>query len=89
MYRGWLTPRETEIIHHLLLQRGITEYSIVEANEEGLDLPGCAYNWEVQPLCVTAEAPDARYNFWVGWKDDQYILKYWREETVRQISVMA
>ncbi len=89
MLGGLLTPRETEIIHHLLLQRGISDYVIVEANPEGRDLVGCAYDSEVELLCATIETPLARYSFWLDWEAGQYVLKYWHAETPDQVPMMT
>lgn len=87
MYRGWFTSREREIIHTLLLQRGITHYTFVEANEEGRTLVGSAFDDEIALLCATIETPTRQCRFWLDRREEQYVLKYWHEEPPVSISV--
>jgi hypothetical protein len=62
-----LGPREGEIIQHLLRERGITEYFVVEPVEEGeglSDAPEDSQAWSTSGYIVTL---DAFHTFWLDW----------------------
>lgn len=77
MYGGCLTPREKEIIHQLLTERGIVKYEIVDVSNEGQELPGSQYPWEIELLCATSATPTSAHSFWLDWMDGKYTLKHW------------
>lgn len=81
---GWnLTEKEDAIIRQLLKMRGIEVYEIVLPVGEGRDLPGGAYEGEVELLSGTVVTATAVYGFWLDWIDGHYTLgderDNWRE----------
>jgi hypothetical protein len=80
---GGMTPREAEIIHQLLAERGITEYEIIGATPEGKDLPGSSYDGEIETLSGTVVTATTAYDFWFDWFEGNYTLGehrgYWQE----------
>ena len=79
MIRGMLTPKEAEIIHQLLLEKGITVYEVLNPLMEGSDLPGSTFPREIEKLSGVVVTIDTVYHFWLDWKDDQYIFWGWHE----------
>jgi hypothetical protein len=87
MIRGKLTPKEEEILHQLLMEKGITTYEILRAISEGHDLPGCTFPHEIETMSGAIVTADAVYSFWLDWKDDQYFFWGWHQyspETVQK-----
>ncbi len=80
-----LTTRENEIIKQLFAQRDINTYEIVEVINEGRELPGSLYDWEVELLLGVAVTPTDIYMFVLDWIDGKYTLGdkngMWRELT--------
>jgi hypothetical protein len=92
MIRGMLTPRETEIIHQLIEEKGITVYEVAHTVLEGNELPGNTFPHEIDELSGAVVTVDAVYHFWLKWKDDQYFFWAWDEghpEELRRISAYA
>lgn len=88
MERGMLTPREAEIIHQLLAEKGITVYEVTHTVLEGNELPGSTYPHEIEELSGAVVTVDALYNFWLDWKDGQYRFFGWHQghpEELRRI----
>lgn len=83
MRGGQLTPREKGIIRDLLAERGITIYEIVDAVNEGRELPGCTYFYEIELLLGQIVTPTGIYGFLLDWVDGKYTLGdetgNWRE----------
>lgn len=80
---GKLTRREQEIVHHVLLEYGITDYEILNPLSEGHDLPGSTYEGEIEWISGTIVTPITAYSFWLDWIDGHYTLGkeqgFWRE----------
>lgn len=85
MYGRKLTPREAEIIDQLLAQRGITEYEFVQVVNEGKDLPGSSYHWEIELLSAIITTPTTAYSFWLDWIEGNYAFKHWQEVDLEKI----
>ena len=75
-----LTPREAEIVQHLLAQKGITEYRVFDGVCEGSDLPGSTYLCEISWFSATVETEDGQYSFLLEYYNGNYILSRWREK---------
>jgi len=74
MQESILTERETEILHSLLVQRGITTYQIFDPCHEGHGLPGGTYPDEIQSTSGEVITPTDVYGFWLEWVDGHYTL---------------
>ncbi|MHB8598466.1 MAG: hypothetical protein ACYDER_16815 [Ktedonobacteraceae bacterium] len=85
MFGGKLTPREAEIIHQLLFERGISKYEIVDVVNEGKDLPGCTYDNEIELLSATVVIATNIYTFWLDWRENTYTFWHWRELALDKI----
>lgn len=83
MLGGKLTQIEREIIHHLLLDRGIAEYEIIDVTNEGQELPGSIHDDEIELLSGVFATPTKAYMFWLGWQDGHYTsgekTGFWKE----------
>lgn len=89
MYRGDLTEKEDSIIRQLLKMKGINVYEIVVPVGEGRELPGGAYEDEVESLSGTIVTATAAYGFWLDWIDGHYTLgdekDNWMEVDMSQV----
>ena len=74
-----LTDREKEIIADILQKKGIREYAVVRAVPEGEDLPGSAFESQIELLSGTIVTETKAFDFWLDWKDDAYTFSIWRE----------
>ena len=83
MQKGRLTSREVEVIRQLLAERGITEYEIVGAVNEGKSLPGSTYPCEIETISGTVVTETKAYLFWLDWFNGNYTLgehrDFWEE----------
>ena len=83
MLGGKLTQREREIIHHLLVGKGISEYEIIDVTNEGQELPGSIFDDEIELLSGVFATPTNAYMFWLDWQDGHYTLGektgFWKE----------
>lgn len=83
MFGGKLTTREKEIIHRLLVERGIADYQVIDVTNEGRELPGSIYDDEIELLSGVIATPKKAYMFWLDWVDEHYTLGektgFWRE----------
>ena len=89
MHGGTPNPREAELIHTLLAQKGITRYQLFEMVEEGKQLPGSTYPGEIESISGFVITPTNIYNFWFDWCDDHYTLGeeegYWEEYPLEEM----
>lgn len=88
MLQGRLTPREAEIIHQLLAEKGITVYEVLNPIMEGNDLPGSTFPREIEELSGVVVTVDAVYHFWLDWEDDQYTFYAWHEAHPEELRVI-
>jgi hypothetical protein len=83
MRGGRPSRREAEIIHSLLVQKGITSYQLFEMVEEGNLYPGSTYPDEIESISGRVITPTAIYDFWFDWDDEHFSLGeeegYWEE----------
>ena len=80
IHREGRSPREVEILHHLLAQHGITHYRLLDKIPEGSELPGCTYKFEILFQSGTLEVGNTCYSFWLTWENGTYALENWQEK---------
>ena len=84
-----LTAREGELLHTLLVQRGITKYQVIEEIGEGKSLPGSTYPCEIESISGMVIAPEKVYAFWLDWIDGHYTLGeeegIWKELRIEEL----
>lgn len=89
MQKGDLTEKETELLHTLLTERGITVYQIFDITKEGKNLPGSSYPLEIESMSGTVITPSKIYDFWLDWIDGHYTLGeedgFWRERHIEKL----
>ena len=83
MKKGMLTQREEELMQALLAQRGITTYQLFDVTQEGKQLPGSTFPWEIESKSGYVVTPTNVYHFWLDWFEGHYTLGeedgIWRE----------
>jgi len=89
MLYGEMTDREVEIINQLLVERGITEYEIMGAVNEGKSLPGSTYPCEIEEISGWIVTTTKVYLFWLDWFEGRYTLGehrgFWEEVPLDEI----
>jgi hypothetical protein len=89
MHGGMPSRREAEIIHSLLVQKGITRYQLFEMVEEGNLYPGSTYPGEIESISGSVITPTAIYDFWFDWVDEHFSLGEedgtWRERRLEDL----
>ena len=88
MQKGILTEKEKEVLHTLLLERGIIIYCLFDVTNEGINLPGSTYPCEIESMSGTIITPSKIYDFWLDWFDGHYTLGeeegIWKEMNIEE-----
>jgi len=74
--------RVRDIISVALARRGIIRYWLTDLTPQGLQLPGAAFDGEIEAESGIIVTPDQAYEFWLGWAENRYLVEGkndWRE----------